>query len=104
MPWEQTTWWLIGAAALAFTTLSILRLRENIVALFIADAVAILLWVLWGIQAFAIEQVTQTGTTVTHNYPELGYLALVFAVVMMLDLFLTVMEAMVSEFTGDTNG
>lgn len=98
--WEQTTWWLVGGVALAFTGISLLGLRENIVALYVADAVAVWLWVLWAIQAFAVEHITQSGVVIENNYPSLGYLALVFAVLMMLDLFLSVFEAMASEFTG----
>lgn len=103
MVWEQTTWWLVGAAALAFTGVSLLGFREQIVALFVADAAAVLLWILWSINAFNIEEMTETGTTVAHSYPSLGYLALAFAVLMMLDLFLSVFEAMGREFMGDSN-
>lgn len=104
MPWEQTTWFLVGAVALAFTAVSLLRLRGNIVALYVADASAVLLWIVWAIQAFAVEQVTMDGTTITHNYPSLGYLALAFAVLMTLDLFASVFDAMASEFRGENNG
>lgn len=98
MPWEQTAWFAVGAVALAFSGVSLLGLRDNIVALFVADAAAVFLWVIWAIQAFAVEQVTETGTTIMHNYPSLGYLALAFAVVMVLDLFVSVFEAMAAEF------
>lgn len=102
MVWQQSTWWIIGGASLAFTAVSLLRFRQTIVALFVADAAAVLLWILWAIQSFAVEQTTEAGITVTHNYPALGYLGIAFAFLMALDLFLSVFEAMAAEFRGDT--
>jgi len=100
MPWEQTTWHLVGGAALLFTMLSIVGLRDAASSLVIGDVVAVLLWVLWAINAFAVNQVTNTGTTITHNYPSLGYIGMVFAIIMVLDLFLAVFELLASEERG----
>jgi len=97
LPWEQTTWHLVGGAALLFTMLSFVGLRDAAASLVIGDVVAVLLWVLWAINAFAVEQVTNTGATITHNYPSLGYLGLVFAIIMVLDLFLAVFELLAAE-------
>lgn len=102
--WPMATWYLVGLVALLMTALSILRLRENIVAVFVADAAGIYLWVLFAIHAFAVEQTTNTGTVIVRNFPSLGYLALGFAVIMILDIFLSVFDAMASEARGSNNG
>lgn len=95
--WGITTWWLAGGVAIALTGYSFLSLRENLIPLFIADAVAVLLWTLWAIQAFAVELTTETGNTLTQSYPSLGYLAFVLAMVMILDLFVAVFETMAQD-------
>lgn len=93
MVWEQTTWWLVGAAALAFTAMSLVGLRTSIVGLFVADASAIILWIIWAINAFAVKQVTNSGVEIIHNYPSLGYAGVAMAFVVGLDLAMTVLEA-----------
>lgn len=102
--WGLATWWLVGAVALAFTAVSLLGLRDRIVALYVADAASVMLWVLWAVQAFAVELTTETGSTVVQQYPSLGYLGLAFAVVMVLDLFVSVFEAMAANIRRDTDG
>lgn len=92
--WEQSTWWLVGAAALSLSFVSVLGRRGNVIALFAGSAAAVIAWLLWAINAFAVEVVTNDGTAVVYNYPALGYLGYLFAAIMALDLLLAIFQAL----------
>lgn len=92
--WEQSTWWLVGAAAMVFSFVSILGRRRNVVALFVGSAAATVIWMLWAVNAFAVEVVTNSGTAVVYNYPALGYFGYLFAAIMALDLLMAIFQAL----------
>lgn len=91
--WTQATWMVVGAAAMLFTFISLFGRRTNVIALFVGSSAAFLLWLVWAINAFAVESITNAGVGVVHNYPALGYVGYVFALLMVADLFMAILQA-----------
>lgn len=107
MTWSVGVWLAVGAAAIAFTGGSIVLRHTRIVELEIfarlpVMAVAVLLWIVWSINAFHLVSYSQ-GLAQDHNYGSLGYIGGITAFVLGIDLIMSTISLLENYGVIDTN-
>lgn len=106
----QTAWLALGAAALVVSLLSITMRHatssetSGLLVRTTGSAVSMFLWWIFAINAFDYVTYTQDGTEIAHSAPSIGYLAVILGVLMLLDLFLTVLSALGIDWSSEIGG
>lgn len=91
MPMSQQAWLFLGLLATVASSSIAVRSKQNWRLRVGGEGLAVILWLVWALNAFAVVQIDQSGTRHLLSNPALGYIGVLVGLALLGDLLAVIL-------------